>query len=74
MLPRARIAAGLEVADGPRFTAFREVPRTGVIFVTTEARGDLHLDERGVPTDGDLRSRPRRDHRSAAYTRKQSEE
>jgi hypothetical protein len=37
-LPRAKIAAGPEVADGPSFAAFREVPRTGVIFVTTEAQ------------------------------------
>jgi aspartate/methionine/tyrosine aminotransferase len=37
-LPRASTATGLEAAEAPRFAAFREVPRTGVIFVTTEAQ------------------------------------
>jgi len=37
MLPRIR-TAGPEVVDAPSFAAFREVPRTGVIFVTTEAQ------------------------------------
>ena len=37
-LPRAKIASGPEAVDGPSFAAFREVPRTGVIFVTTEAQ------------------------------------
>ena len=37
--PRAKTASvtPLPSADGPSFAAFREVPRTGVIFVTTEA-------------------------------------
>lgn len=33
--PRARTGTGPH--DGPTFAAFREVPRTGVIYVTTEA-------------------------------------
>jgi hypothetical protein len=37
MLPRIR-TAGPEAVDDPSFAAFREVPRTGVIFVTTEAQ------------------------------------
>ena len=37
-IPRIKPAAGPEVVDGPSFSAFREVPRTGVIFVTTEAQ------------------------------------
>ena len=37
-LPRSKTAAGPEVVPGPSFAAFREVPRTGVIFVTTEAQ------------------------------------
>ena len=37
-LPRIKAAAGPEPADSPSFAAFREVPRTGVIFVTTEAQ------------------------------------
>jgi aspartate/methionine/tyrosine aminotransferase len=37
-LPPSKIAAGSEVIPGPSFAAFREVPRTGVIFVTTEAQ------------------------------------
>jgi len=37
-LPRIKPAAGPEVVDRPSFSAFREVPRTGVIFVTTEAQ------------------------------------
>ncbi|HEX2685645.1 MAG TPA: pyridoxal phosphate-dependent aminotransferase [Kofleriaceae bacterium] len=36
-LPRIK-TAGLEAVPGPSFAAFREVPRTGVIFVTTEAQ------------------------------------
>jgi len=36
-LPRIK-PAGSDVAEGPSFAAFREVPRTGVIFVTTEAQ------------------------------------
>ena len=36
--PRAKTGTGpLGVAETPTFAAFREVPRTGVIFVTTEA-------------------------------------
>jgi hypothetical protein len=35
--PRARTGTGPPSADGPTFQAFREVPRTGVIYVTTEA-------------------------------------
>jgi aspartate/methionine/tyrosine aminotransferase len=30
--------SGLDPVEGPSFAAFREVPRTGVIFVTTEAQ------------------------------------
>lgn len=38
-LPRAKEASSPQpVADAPGFAAFREVPRTGVIFVTTEAQ------------------------------------
>lgn len=36
--PRAKTATGSDAAAGPSFAAFREVPRTGVIFVTTEAQ------------------------------------
>ena len=36
-LPRAKTGTGPQGAEGPTFAAFREVPRTGVIFVTTEA-------------------------------------
>jgi len=36
-IPRIK-PAGPDVAEGPTFAAFREVPRTGVIFVTTEAQ------------------------------------
>jgi aspartate/methionine/tyrosine aminotransferase len=36
-LPRIK-PTGPEVVEGPSFAAFREVPRTGVIFVTTEAQ------------------------------------
>ena len=36
--PRAKTGTGPQVvSDSPTFAAFREVPRTGVIFVTTEA-------------------------------------
>ncbi|HEY0190954.1 MAG TPA: pyridoxal phosphate-dependent aminotransferase, partial [Kofleriaceae bacterium] len=35
--PRAQAAPG-DAAAGPSFAAFREVPRTGVIYVTTEAQ------------------------------------
>ena len=38
MLPRVKTAIGPEAAAGPSFAAFREVPRTGVIYVTTEAQ------------------------------------
>ena len=34
--PRAKTGTGPE--EGPSFAAFREVPRTGVIYVTTEAQ------------------------------------
>jgi len=38
-LPRANAAPGPEPGpDAPSFAAFREVPRTGVIYVTTEAQ------------------------------------
>jgi len=38
-LPRAKTGTGPQAAsDAPTFQAFREVPRTGVIFVTTEAQ------------------------------------
>jgi len=36
-LPRIK-TAGLEAISGQSFAACREVPRTGVIFVTTEAQ------------------------------------
>src|SRR5665647_3638460 len=37
--PRAKTGTGPQsAADAPTFQAFREVPRTGVIFVTTEAQ------------------------------------
>jgi N-succinyldiaminopimelate aminotransferase len=35
--PRAKTGTGPQLVDGPTFAAFREVPRTGVIYVTTEA-------------------------------------
>ncbi|MGE0400660.1 MAG: pyridoxal phosphate-dependent aminotransferase [Kofleriaceae bacterium] len=35
--PRAKTGTGPLTIEGPTFQAFREVPRTGVIFVTTEA-------------------------------------
>ncbi len=35
--PRPRSGTSPLVGDGPSFAAFREVPRTGVIYVTTEA-------------------------------------
>jgi hypothetical protein len=36
--PRAKTGTGPQIAEAsPTFAAFREVPRTGVIFVTTEA-------------------------------------
>ncbi|MFN0247844.1 MAG: pyridoxal phosphate-dependent aminotransferase [Kofleriaceae bacterium] len=35
--PRAKTGTGPLTVEGPTFQAFREVPRTGVIFVTTEA-------------------------------------
>jgi len=35
--PRAKTGTGPQIVDGPAFAAFREVPRTGVIYVTTEA-------------------------------------
>ena len=37
-LPRGKPTAGPETPDAPSFAAFRDVPRTGVIFVTTEAQ------------------------------------
>ncbi len=36
--PRAKTGTGPEIVEGPTFAAFREVPRTGVIYVTTEAQ------------------------------------
>ena len=37
--PRAKTSTGPQSsAEGPTFSAFREVPRTGVIYVTTEAQ------------------------------------
>jgi hypothetical protein len=68
MLPRATTVAGPEAADGPRFAAFREVPRTGVIFVTAEAqrRGYSPLSEswcnlgQGMPESGALPGAPPR--------------
>ena len=45
MPPRGKPTAGPETSDAPSFAAFREVPRTGVIYVTTEAS------KRGYPTD-----------------------
>jgi aspartate/methionine/tyrosine aminotransferase len=35
--PRAKSATGPDADDKPAFSAFRDVPRTGVIYVTTEA-------------------------------------
>jgi aspartate/methionine/tyrosine aminotransferase len=35
--PRVKATTGPDTPDAPSFAAFREVPRTGVIFVTTEA-------------------------------------
>ena len=37
-MTRSKTTAGLDAVPGPSFAAFREVPRTGVIFVTTEAQ------------------------------------
>jgi aspartate/methionine/tyrosine aminotransferase len=36
-LPRARTGTAPQPGDGPSFAAFRDVPRTGVIYVTAEA-------------------------------------
>ncbi|HEX4420639.1 MAG TPA: pyridoxal phosphate-dependent aminotransferase [Kofleriaceae bacterium] len=36
--PRAKTASGADAVAGPSFAAFRDVPRTGVIYVTTEAQ------------------------------------
>ena len=36
--PRAKTATGQQSGEAPTFAAFREVPRTGVIYVTTEAQ------------------------------------
>ena len=36
-LPRVKTITGPDTVEPPSFAAFREVPRTGVIFVTTEA-------------------------------------
>src|ERR1041384_3836799 len=37
--PRPKTGTGPQaVVDGPTFAAFRDVPRTGVIYVTTEAQ------------------------------------
>ena len=35
--PRPRTGTGPQTVDAPAFAAFRDVPRTGVIYVTTEA-------------------------------------
>ncbi len=35
--PRPKTGTGPQHGEGPTFAAFREVPRTGVIYVTTEA-------------------------------------
>ena len=35
--PRPKTGTGPQTVDAPAFAAFREVPRTGVIYVTTEA-------------------------------------
>ncbi len=35
--PRPKTGTGPQPTEGPAFSAFREVPRTGVIYVTTEA-------------------------------------
>jgi aspartate/methionine/tyrosine aminotransferase len=42
--PRPKTGTGPQATEGPVFSAFREVPRTGVIYVTTEAnrRGYSH--------------------------------
>src|SRR3569623_2820165 len=37
MYPRPKTGTGPQAGDAPTFAAFRDVPRTGVIFVTTEA-------------------------------------
>jgi N-succinyldiaminopimelate aminotransferase len=65
---RAKTATGPDATDGPRFAAFREVPRTGVIFVTTEAqrRGYAPSSEdwcnlgQGMPESGALPGSPPR--------------
>ena len=36
--PRPKTGTGPQQVDAPTFAAFREVPRTGVIYVTTEAQ------------------------------------
>ncbi|MGE0548752.1 MAG: pyridoxal phosphate-dependent aminotransferase [Kofleriaceae bacterium] len=38
LLPRPKSGTGPQAIGGPGFAAFREVPRTGVIYVTTEAQ------------------------------------
>jgi len=37
MYPRPKTGTGPQAGDTPTFAAFRDVPRTGVIYVTTEA-------------------------------------
>lgn len=37
MYPRPKTGTGPQAGDAPTFAAFRDVPRTGVIYVTTEA-------------------------------------
>jgi N-succinyldiaminopimelate aminotransferase len=68
-LPRARAGTGPQsLVDQPTFAAFREVPRTGVIFVTTEAqrRGYSPSSEdwanlgQGMPESGVLPGSPPR--------------
>jgi len=71
-LPRIRTTGEPEDATAPSFAAFREVPRTGVIYVTTEAqrRGYSSASEdwcnlgQGMPRERGLPGAPP-DHRAA---------
>ena len=66
--PRAKTSTGPLTSEPPSFQAFREVPRTGVIFVTTEAQRHGYSPEsdawcnlgQGMPESGALPGAPPR--------------
>jgi len=69
--PRAKTSTGPLATEAPSFQAFREVPRTGVIFVTTEAQRHGYSPEsdqwcnlgQGMPESGGLPGAPPRIHK-----------